>query len=146
MLVHVVDSSSAELTTHARVVADVLDELEMDGEIPLLTVFNKIDQCPEDVLRNLRTISSKDEKLVLVSALTGEGIEDLRSLLFRTIAAQRVRMKLLVAYSLPDADVVMKQVQGIGLVESEAYLEQGIEMVVHLPASAADQFKMLEVD
>ncbi|MBS5791731.1 MAG: GTPase HflX [Sutterella sp.] len=75
LLLHVVDSSSAVKDEQIASVNEVLREIEA-GTVPVITVFNKIDRSgmtPGIVRRDDGTVKS-----VTVSALTGEGIDDLR--------------------------------------------------------------------
>lgn len=75
LLLHVVDSSSAVKDEQIASVNEVLREIEADT-VPVITVFNKIDRSgmtPGIVRRDDGTVKS-----VTVSALTGEGIDDLR--------------------------------------------------------------------
>lgn len=75
LLLHVVDSSSAFKDEQIASVNEVLREIEADT-VPVITVFNKIDRSgmtPGIVRRDDGTVKS-----VTVSALTGEGIDDLR--------------------------------------------------------------------
>jgi len=79
LIVHVRDISHPDSEAQARDVADVLAGLGLSDElkrVPLLTVYNKIDALGADERDALagRTV----EDAVLVSALTGEGIEQLR--------------------------------------------------------------------
>ena len=75
LLLHVVDSSSAVKDEQIASVNEVLREIEADT-VPVITVFIKIDRSgmtPGIVRRDDGTVKS-----VTVSALTGEGIDDLR--------------------------------------------------------------------
>lgn len=80
LLLHVIDSSSAEFRTQASVVGDVLRR--MDVHLPVLTVFNKtdiVDVCPDHWLREY-------PDSVFISAKTGRGLSALR---------EAIRQKLL---------------------------------------------------
>jgi GTP-binding protein HflX len=76
LIVHVRDISHPDSDAQARDVADVLTGLGLSDElnrVPLLTVYNKIDAMDPEQRDGLAA-----EDAVLVSALTGEGIDDLR--------------------------------------------------------------------
>jgi GTP-binding protein HflX len=75
LLLHVVDISADDAEGRIKAVGEVLEEISADG-LPVLYVFNKADLLP-----------SRDSKLsllhrysdnVLLSARTGEGIDDLK--------------------------------------------------------------------
>ncbi len=79
LIVHVRDISHPDSDAQAHDVADVLAGLGLADEInrvPLLTVYNKIDALDPD-MRAALAIRAGDDA-VLVSALTGEGFDDLR--------------------------------------------------------------------
>jgi GTP-binding protein HflX len=75
LLLHVVDASDPDAELQIKTVNEVLKEIEVT-DIPTLLVLNKIDAQPDpsylDVLR------SHHDNTVSVSAITGEGIEQLR--------------------------------------------------------------------
>ncbi|OYU15919.1 MAG: GTPase HflX [Alphaproteobacteria bacterium PA4] len=76
LIVHVRDISHPDSDAQARDVADVLAGLGLSDElnrVPLLTVYNKIDAMDPEQRDGLAA-----EDAVLVSALTGEGIDELR--------------------------------------------------------------------
>jgi len=75
LLIHVVDISSRDALEQIRAVEDVLYEISAD-ELPVLYVFNKIDLMKN---RNVKgTIINRYKNSVLVSAKTGEGIDELK--------------------------------------------------------------------
>ncbi len=77
LLLHVVDASSRHAAGQATVVADELEKIGARG--PVVTVLNKIDLIPaEDRLRVLEELRSTFADAVMVSAVTGQGFEELR--------------------------------------------------------------------
>jgi GTP-binding protein HflX len=77
LILHVVDASSPEFRDRMSSVAQILSELEMD-DIPQLVVFNKCDVLNEEERRSLSEWDDRDMLgAVVVSALTGEGTEEL---------------------------------------------------------------------
>jgi GTP-binding protein HflX len=79
LIVHVRDISHPDSDAQAHDVADVLAGLGLSDElkrVPLLTVYNKIDALGGDERDALAGRAGEDA--VLVSALTGAGIEELR--------------------------------------------------------------------
>ena len=75
LVLHVVDASvdEDEMVAMMRAVDDVLDEIGA-GERPRLLVLNKADRIDEDRREELRF---RHPDGILVSALTGEGLDDL---------------------------------------------------------------------
>jgi len=80
VILHVRDASDAESPMHKKVVEETLRQLGVDGDDapPIVEVLNKVDQAPEVTSRILDTI---DGSRVAVSALTGQGMDDLMLLL-----------------------------------------------------------------
>jgi GTPase len=97
LVVHVVDASETEerrmLDMHA--VDEVLEEIGA-GEKPRLLVLNKADLLSEDE-RHEATLSHPDA--VLVSALAGEGLEELREGIEKAFAETLTEVELLIPYS-----------------------------------------------
>ena len=86
LLIHVVDISSRDALEQIRAVEDVLYEISAD-ELPVLYVFNKIDLMKN---RNVKgTIINRYKNSVLVSAKTGEGIDELKQKLREFFYARR---------------------------------------------------------
>ncbi len=75
ILMHVVDISSRDALDQIEAVQDVLKEISAD-ELPVLYVFNKIDLLPRRDIK--ASILHRYENSVLVSAKTGEGIDELK--------------------------------------------------------------------
>ena len=72
LVLHVVDGTAADVGMQMAAVHDVLREIGADG-VPELAVVNKADRSPEEAKALARGL----EGSVVVSALTGEGIDDL---------------------------------------------------------------------
>jgi GTPase len=97
LIVHVVDASETEerrvMDMHA--VDEVLEEIGA-GEKPRLLVLNKADLLSED---ERREVALAHPEAVLVSALAGEGLEELREQIESTFAETLTEVELLIPYS-----------------------------------------------
>ena len=71
LILHVVNSESKDMLKQFDVVKDVLEKIGA-GDIPSITVLNKTDSASPEILPS-------GDNTVKVSALTGEGIELLKS-------------------------------------------------------------------
>jgi GTPase len=94
LVVHVADASSSELDTQIRAVREVLAEIGA-GDVPELLVLNKIDVVTDAGRARL------DRRLpgaAPVSALTGEGLEELRERLVAALPHPPIEVTLLVPY------------------------------------------------
>lgn len=79
LILVVVDGSSEERISHRETTYSVLKELGA-SEVPRLLVVNKADQIPEGWERALPLLEGDEEK-ILVSAHSGEGLEELKELI-----------------------------------------------------------------
>jgi GTP-binding protein HflX len=115
LLLHVVDGSAPEPEAHIDAVRSVLGEIGA-SEVPELLVVNKADLSP-----SAHKLAERHEGSVVVSATTGEGIEDLlRATANRLRAADRV-FELVVPFERGDVlaavhreGEVVDEVQGEG--------------------------------
>jgi GTP-binding protein HflX len=108
VILHVRDVTHPETKAQRDAVLDILDELGIeDSDDRIVEVLNKIDQLPEDERRHLRdyaaraTWEAKRSKplhglraeaqggMIALSALTGEGMDDLLKLVDEHLAAQQ---------------------------------------------------------
>ncbi len=134
LLVHVVDAADADPDGQIAAVRTVLDEIGA-GEVPELIVFNKTDITEPGVVDRL--VATHDGS-VAVSALTGEGIEALRSEIAADLEKSTVTMRLLVPYERGD---VVAALHDAGKVLEEAHGEDGTSLTVRLPGAVADSFR-----
>jgi GTPase len=97
LIVHVVDASETEerrmLDMHA--VDEVLEEIGA-GEKPRLLVLNKADLLTDE---ERREVELAHPDAVLVSAIAGDGLDDLRDLIERSFAETLTEVELLIPYS-----------------------------------------------
>jgi len=79
LIIHVRDISHPDTEAQRQDVEEVLEELGMMGEgsAPLIEAWNKIDSLPADEAESLREEGRRRDNVIILSALTGEGVEDL---------------------------------------------------------------------
>lgn len=80
IIIHVRDMSHPDSEAQAEDVALVLREIGMDGAdaVPMIEAWNKLDAVDPETAARLREEAARREDAILLSALTGEGVEDLR--------------------------------------------------------------------
>jgi GTP-binding protein HflX len=127
VLVEVVDASDPHLREHRATVQTVLDELGA-GDKPRLVAFNKADLV-ESVARNGDAPAPALAGSVLVSALTGYGLDTLRAEIAALLSSLWVDLDVHVPYA---AGELLARVRERGTVE----LEYG-ERDVHVHGRAA---------
>jgi GTP-binding protein HflX len=141
LILHVVDGSEAEEERADSISAAdaVLDEIGADAS-PRLLVMNKVDLLDAEERREL---ALRHPEAVLVSAETGEGLEELRSRIAASITQGLTLVELLVPF---DAGERLSELHEIaGDLEREDR-EDGVLVRARLPAALADRFADLSVN
>lgn len=138
LIVHVVDASHPDPSSQISTVRAVISEVEA-ANVPELVVFNKVDLVDEATKLALRGL---EPGCILVSARTGEGIEDLLETIARRIPSPDVRISAVVPY---DKGGLVSKVHLNGKMLSIDYVEAGtrIEAMVK-PELAAELEPYLE--
>lgn len=128
LLLHVVDISHPEAEAQIDAVDKVLTELDAD-EIPMVMVFNKIDQLEsEEQMHILRT---QYPEAVPISAQSGDGITDLMNLLAERFASQGATVYLSIPYTEGKTlDLLYKH----GTVVDTDYADNAIHVEARLPS------------
>jgi GTPase len=141
LILHVVDGSQPEEERADSISAAdaVLAEIGADAS-PRMLVMNKVDLLDDDERRELALLHPD---AVLVSAETGEGLEELRSRIAASIAQRLTEVELLVPF---DAGERLSELHEIaGDLEREDR-EDGVHVRARLPAALADRFADLSVN
>jgi GTPase len=141
LILHVADASvpEEELEQMMRAVDEVLDEIGA-GDKSRLLVLNKIDELDDD---DRRTVAAAHRDAVLVSALTGEGSEELRQRIERAFRAQLERVELLVPYN---RGAILSELHEVaGDLEREDTGE-GVHVRARVPAAVAERMRPYELN
>ena len=114
LLLNVCDISSGEADSQTEVTRTLLESLGAD-KIPMLNVLNK---C--DLLEGARPISTSD--CVMVSAKTGEGVDEMLEKISKMFAPTQIRMTVLIPYS---EGGLLGEIRAFGKVFSEEFTPEG---------------------
>jgi GTP-binding protein HflX len=136
MVLHVVDASSSddEQDRQVSAVNDVLHEIGA-GELPIEIVLNKIDRV--DPLGR-RRLANRFPGAPQVSALTGEGIDELKAELARRFEDRWERVRLLLPYA--DGDR-LSELYALGTpIEERKDTEAGVLLIARLPRRDLPRF------
>lgn len=136
LLVHVVDSASADPEAQIEAVRTVLAEIGA-GDVPELLAFNKADATPE-----AKRLADRHPGSVVVSALTGEGLEDLLVAIGDRVRASAKVIDLVVPYERGD---VLAAVHREGEVLVETHEERGARLRVRVDDAGAARFSEFAV-
>ena len=99
VILHVRDVSHGDTEAQASDVTSILRDLGVDpnDRRRLVEVWNKVDRLPDfeaERLLNLSANRSDDERPVLVSAVTGEGLDRLKALIEERLTRDRPRFRV----------------------------------------------------
>ncbi len=139
ILLHLIDSSHPLALEQAQTTMEVLSELNAK-DAPIITVINKIDLSqPESASAQRATIQKlrmSYPKSVQVSALTGEGFEELFAAMCEAIKDRRRRVLL----RIPQSEYgVVAHLISEGNILSQEYEENDIVIDAELPLPYAEQ-------
>ena len=143
LILHVSDISNAHYRELSDEVNKILHELGVGGT-PTLHVYNKIDQLPLNERRNLEKrangAAGNIESPVLVSALTGEGLEEL---LRRIDAAMPTDPLVNVSLRIPLAEGrTLAMIHALGRVQSSDVDASHMNLDAAVPASIVQKFHL----
>jgi GTP-binding protein HflX len=132
LLLHVVDASHPEAEAQILAVDRVLADIGAD-EMPRVLVLNKADVADRDVISGLRR---QWGDAVVISAVTGQGIEDLRNCIVERLPLTRRVIEALIPYDRADLVALAHR---DGEVHSEEHRPDGTLIVaeVEAPTGAA---------
>jgi GTP-binding protein HflX len=140
LLVHLVDATATDPEGNIDAVRTVLGEIGA-AEVPELIVFNKTDlvEGPEQT----KTLVERHPDSVAISARTGEGIEELLSVLADRLHQRTQVLELLVPYERGDA---LAAAHRLGEVIREQAAEGGMLVRVRLDERGAAQLRPFELE
>ena len=133
LMLHLVNAADSDPEGQIEAVREVLAEIGADS-IPTITVVNKTDVAPPSVVRRLL---GGRESAVAVSALTGEGTDDLMEALVNWINSRSATISVRVPYQRGDAVAALHRT---GEVLSSKECPDGLEMEVRLPPDQVHRF------
>ena len=120
IILNVCDASSDECNEHLEVTANLLDSLGCSGK-PVISIMNKCDLV-EDIY-GMPTIGN----VVMISALTGEGLDKLLEAIVDALPKTRRTVELLIPYTAGD---VAAKFRNDGVVLQEDFRENGVYLKV----------------
>jgi GTP-binding protein HflX len=132
VLVHVVDASDPSWPEHARIVAEVLEELDA-GSIPVVQVLNKIDLLPGGLPPPGADLAS-----VPVSARTGRGLPRLLAALEAELTRGLERVRCALPQGSGD---VIAWLREAGRIVEEYYRDGTVTVTALVPPKVAGQLR-----
>jgi GTP-binding protein HflX len=133
LLLHVVDGSSDDPAGQIAAVREVLEEIGAAG-VPELIAFNKSDAVSPQGLDRLANLYPD---AVVISALTGAGLDELLARIAERLQRAMVTLTLELPYSRGD---LVAAAHRLGEVIEEKGDDNGLILEVRIPESARAQF------
>lgn len=137
IVVHVIDASSPEFEGQIHAVEEVLQQIGAQG-ISRIEVFNKVDKLDDD---QRRALQARFKNALLVSAATGEGIDDLIAHIARVAAAQDRLISVVIPYT--HGDLVSFAHERASIV-SEDHDEAGTHITMRINPTLSSRFEAFE--
>ncbi|MDO5647822.1 GTPase HflX [Paracoccus sp. (in: a-proteobacteria)] len=145
LILHVRDISHPETEEQAADVAEILDSLGVDEDVALIEVWNKIDALGPDTRAALRRTDARTAGVQAVSALTGEGLDDLIAAIDLRLGEVLDEPRLSEAVTLDFSDGRRRAwLHEAGVVEREDAGDEGL--VLHLRWTARQRAGFLALD
>src|SRR6478735_1912938 len=141
MVLHVVDSSAPEeeLEAMTRAVEDVLEEIDA-GSSPRMLVLNKADVLDEERRREL---SFRHPDAVLVSAQTGEGLDELRERITQEFERTLADVELLVPFS---EGALLSEIHDLAGEMQREDTPEGVRVTARMPTVVAERYDRYAVN
>jgi GTPase len=130
LILHVVDGSDADPRSQLAAVREVLSEIGA-GEVPELVVINKADAADRIALEGLQLT---ERQSVIVSASTGDGIEELQAEIERLLPRSQREVTVVVPYDRGD---LVSRVHDEGEVLAVGHNGDGTELTARVPLGLA---------
>jgi GTP-binding protein HflX len=99
LIVHVRDISHPETEGQARDVRTIMSDLGVSDEVPAFEVWNKIDLLEEADADARRTTADRKDEIFAVSAVTGEGMDQLLAAISATLKENRIQETLSLTFA-----------------------------------------------
>ncbi|MCK4898391.1 MAG: GTPase HflX [Anaerolineales bacterium] len=135
LLLHMVDTTHINVHAHAQAVYETLAEIGAD-HIPTLTVLNKIDLLPDP--SNARETLAEFPNSVAISALTGEGVLDMLSLVEQNLYEMYTSIVVRLPYKEGGLIAAFHDQGQVNRVEQS---HEGVLIHGHIPGRLLAQYK-----
>ena len=140
IICHVRDISHAETEEQAQDVRDILTSLGVAEDIRTFEIWNKLDLLPDDAADALRQRAAREDDVLAISAITGEGLDDFQQTIAEALQG-----------AVREADLVLPFAEGKkrawlfeqDIVVSEEQTEDGFALTVRWSARQEADFQRL---
>ncbi len=140
LIVHVRDISHADTAAQARDVETILTTLGVDPDRPRIELWNKLDLLEPDEADAARTRAAREPGIFAISALSGEGLDDLLTEIGDMVQGTRHEAQLSLSFAEGKQRAWLFQQD---IVQQETQTEKGFEITVIWNAKQEAQFYSL---
>lgn len=126
LILHVVDASNPQMEKQMEAVYETFKQLEIIDK-KIITVFNKIDQAPEDIFFK----DSHADEVIGISAKYGIHTDELLHLIEEVLQESQIYLEKIYDYA--DAGRIQR-IRKYGTILKEEYREEGIYVEAYVPA------------
>lgn len=134
ILVHVVDASNPDASSHIKVVHQTMTELGVTGT-PVITLLNKFDKPEADEMLT----DPNAFKNIKVSALDGSGLEDFLSSLENKLLEGQRFMKIVIPY---DKGHILQKLRSFGQIVKESYVNEGTYVELYVEDAYINKYDL----
>ena len=99
IIIHVRDIAHASSAEQATDVERTLEKLGVSSEVPLLEVWNKIDELEEEARASVLLRAERQENVIAISALTGVGLQGLQTRISTQLNVSRYVMDVKLSHA-----------------------------------------------
>lgn len=140
LLLEVADVNHPSVLQHVETVEDTLAEIDVPN-VPRILVWNKTDQLTSEQLPNVED-PSRYAAIVPVSAINGDGLQDLLEAIEKALTASLYTVKLRIPYERGDlVSIIHEQ----ATVEAQSHTEVGIEITARMSAPLYERLRPFRV-
>jgi len=139
LVLHVRDITHPETEEQARDVREILEDLGLNAEARehMIEVWNKIDRAAPEQRRAIEAAARRNPHVIAISALAGDGIDELLELIDTTLAEPTRTEQIHLDFSKGKQRAWLFE---HGLVDSETQVEDGYDLTVTWTDRQAAQF------
>ena len=138
LILHVRDIAHAETEAQAQDVETIMGDLGVRTDVPRIDVWNKIDLLPAEDPH--LTIAERRDGVVAVSAVTGQGMDDLIEAIGAALGEVRWTETLEIGH---EEGRARAWAYGEGIVQSEAITDEGLTLTLSWSPRQKRQFEAL---
>ncbi|MCV6824388.1 MULTISPECIES: GTPase HflX [Halocynthiibacter] len=140
LILHVRDISSPLTEEQADDVRQIMKDLGVPEDAPLIEVWNKIDQLDDNAKEGFTSKAEREENVFATSAVTGEGLDALLEEVSDKLTDPKTRREITLPFSDGRKRAWLFQE---GLVENEVQTEDGFVLSVYWTARQEKNFREL---